>query len=82
MLDQNTGLVSPQFHLSFDPSFHTVKQDKLDFKWQLKAGLVTQREPNALPKSAEAADNKSKRTPPEEPTAPTPPNFPPTERGE
>ena len=40
MLEKNTGLVSPQFHLSFDPSFYTVKQDKLDSKWQLKAGLV------------------------------------------
>ena len=30
-----------QFHVTFDSSFHTVKQDDLDSKWQVKAGLVT-----------------------------------------
>ena len=46
ILDRNTGLVSPQFHLSFEPSFHTVKQDKLDSVWQMKTSFVTQREPS------------------------------------
>ena len=41
VLDRSTGLVSPQFHVTFDSSFHTVKQDDLDSKWQAKAGLVT-----------------------------------------
>jgi hypothetical protein len=45
VLDRRTALVSPQFHVSFDPSFHTVKQDTFDSQWQLKAGFVGQREP-------------------------------------
>ena len=46
VLDRNNGLVSPQFHLSFDPIFHTIKQDKLESMWQMKARFVTQREPS------------------------------------
>ena len=34
VLHQNTGHVSPQFHVKFDPSFHTVKQDNLECTWQ------------------------------------------------
>ena len=34
VLHRNTGHVSPQFHVKFDPSFHTVQQDKLDCTWQ------------------------------------------------
>jgi hypothetical protein len=45
VLDRQNALVSPQFHVTFDPSFHTCKQDKFDSKWQLKAGFVSQREP-------------------------------------
>jgi hypothetical protein len=45
VLDRQTTLVSPQFHVTFDPSFHTCKQDKFDSKWQPKAGYVAQREP-------------------------------------
>jgi hypothetical protein len=44
VLDRDTGLVSPQFHVQFDPSFHTVQQDKFDSLWQIKAGFVSQRE--------------------------------------
>ena len=55
VLDRNTGLVSPQFHLSFNPSFHTVKQDKLDLMWQMNARFVTQRGPS------KPAKEKSKR---------------------
>jgi len=40
VLDRSTGLVSPQFHVAFDPSFHTVKQDSFDTLWQLKAGFL------------------------------------------
>ena len=40
VLDRNTGLVSPQFHVTFDPGFYTVKQDKFDTLWQIKAGFV------------------------------------------
>jgi len=40
VLDRTTGLVSPQFHMVFDPSFNTVKQDKFDNQWQSKAGFL------------------------------------------
>ena len=36
-----TGLVSPQFHVAFDPSFRTAKEDLFDSHWQLKAGFLT-----------------------------------------
>ena len=40
VLDRHTGLVSPQFHLSFDPMFETVTEDIFDSLWQRKAGFV------------------------------------------
>lgn len=40
VLDRSTGLVSPQFHVKFDPSFHSVTQDCLDCKWQLRTGFI------------------------------------------
>ena len=43
VLDQTTGLVSPQFHVTFDASFRTVKQLNLDSKWQEKAYFVSQK---------------------------------------
>ena len=55
VLDRNTGLVSPQFHLSCDPSFYTVKQDKLYSVCQMKARFITQRE------SSKPAKDKPKR---------------------
>ena len=39
VLNRITGLVSPQFHITFDPSFQTIKQDKHDSGWQIKAGF-------------------------------------------
>jgi hypothetical protein len=33
VLDRQTGYVSPQFHVVFDPSFHTVKENKDDSLW-------------------------------------------------
>ena len=35
-----TGLVSPQFHATFDPRFYTVKQDKFDTHWKTKSTLI------------------------------------------
>jgi len=32
-----TGLISPQFHIAFDQSFSTTKQDYFDSLWQTKA---------------------------------------------
>jgi hypothetical protein len=40
-LDRNTGLVSPQFHIECDHSFHMVKEDDSDSTWQYKAGFVS-----------------------------------------
>jgi hypothetical protein len=39
VLDHKTGLVSPQFHIKFNPSFQTVKTDEFDSQWQLKTGF-------------------------------------------
>ena len=41
VLDRTTGLVSPQFHVSFDSNFDTVEKDDHDRTWQLKAGFIT-----------------------------------------
>jgi hypothetical protein len=50
VLNIETGLVSPQFHVKFDPSFHTVKQSpEMTSSWQIKAGFVAQREPTPEP---------------------------------
>ena len=40
-LDLMTGLVSPQFHVTFDSSFHAIKQEDIESKWQIKAGFVS-----------------------------------------
>jgi hypothetical protein len=42
VLNRTTGLVSPQFHVKYDPLFHTVKQDYFDSQWQNKAGFIKQ----------------------------------------
>ena len=41
VLDRNSGLVSPQFHVEHDNEFDTVKQEKYECKWQLKAGFIS-----------------------------------------
>ena len=40
MLDFTTGLVSPQFNVTFDPIFYTVNQDEFDTHWKTKALLL------------------------------------------
>jgi hypothetical protein len=60
VLDWRTALISPQFHISFDPSFHTIKQDKFDSQWQLKAGFIAQRELKT-PITTEMTVNANKR---------------------
>jgi hypothetical protein len=42
VLSLETGLVSPQFHAAFDPSFRTIKELKAKLQWQIKAGAVMQ----------------------------------------
>ena len=41
VLNRDTGLVSPQFHVAFDPSFDTVKSITSKSRWQEQAGFVT-----------------------------------------
>ena len=40
VLDRSTGLVSPQFHVQYDPTFSTTQQCKFSSQWQLKAGFI------------------------------------------
>ena len=40
VLDRQTGLVSPQYHVKFDDDFTTVEQDSFDSDWLIKAGFV------------------------------------------
>ncbi|KAI2502191.1 hypothetical protein MHU86_12243 [Fragilaria crotonensis] len=42
VLSLDTGLVSPQFHVAFDPSFLSVKDIKSKLQWQIKEGFVKQ----------------------------------------
>ena len=42
LIDQVTGHVSPQFRVSFDPVFHTVRQDDFDPLWAVKSGSMNQ----------------------------------------
>lgn len=63
ILDRVTGLVSPQFHVKFDKGFQTVKQDRFDTLWQMKAGLLgTNKEPTT---TSTESTNILKRTLPE-----------------
>ena len=41
VLDRETGLVSPQFHVSYDSSFSSVQNIETGSSWQLRAGFVT-----------------------------------------
>lgn len=46
VMDRDTALVSPQFHVAYDATFDTVKGIKTKSSWQIKAGFVTsQKEP-------------------------------------
>lgn len=40
VLNLQTGLVSPQFHIAHDPSFQTVRDDTTQYPWATKAGLT------------------------------------------
>ena len=40
IMDRTTGLVSPQFHVKFDPGFSTFKQDRFDTQGQQRVGLI------------------------------------------
>ena len=40
VLNRNTGHVSPQYHVKFDSSFQTVRQDQLECTWQQSTFFV------------------------------------------
>ena len=40
VMDLQTGLVSPQFHVVHDPTFSTVKNDSNKYYWSIKAGFT------------------------------------------
>ena len=44
VMDMDTGLVSPQFHVMFDNEFRTVENDKTVPMWKVRTGLLTERE--------------------------------------
>ena len=41
VLDRESGLVSPQFHVAYDSAFDSVREGDLNSNWQLKAGFVS-----------------------------------------
>ena len=43
ILDRMSGLVSPQFHVRHDNRFDTLKQERYESQWQIKAGFVSER---------------------------------------
>jgi hypothetical protein len=53
ILDINTGLVSPQFHIKLDPLFQTVKgpskQESHNSLWQIKSGFFLQKDNEQSP---------------------------------
>ncbi len=40
IVDQNSGRVSPHFHVKRDIAFDTVKQQPLLCQWMLRAGFI------------------------------------------
>ena len=44
VLDLDTGLVSPQFHVLYDTEFRTVADDTTIPAWKVKAGFLSERE--------------------------------------
>jgi len=54
VLSLESGLVSPQFHVKHDPSFHTPQQEQWESSWQDKAGFrlptngITTKRPNTV----------------------------------
>ena len=61
VLDRNSGLVSPQFHVVHDNDFDTVNQEKYDSKWQLRAGFITMRDKKRTEVLKSSSSNKSKK---------------------
>ena len=49
VMDLQTGLVSPQFHVIHDLTFSTVKNDNSKYYWSIKAGFIAQQPKQAIP---------------------------------
>lgn len=65
VLNIETGRVSPQYHVRFDPGFHTVKQQEWKILWQKRAGLeVKDRLGKQKRLPNESRDTKRARTDP------------------
>ena len=75
VLNPETGLVSPQFHVKHDGAFDTVKQlygdSKHESKWQMKAGLmqIKDRQPRGADSKASSDTSNSQRASSENPDA-------------
>ena len=62
VLSRKTGLVSPQFHIKYDPKFRTTKQDQFDSQWQSRSGFLAQREKVATQPKKRAKSSTRKPT--------------------
>ena len=72
VLNRQTGLVSPQFHVKFDPSFHSVMQDTFESKWQEKAGFTDEKnQPTTNQKPTIRINKKRKQLQQENPDMPS-----------
>jgi hypothetical protein len=82
VLDRMTGLVSPQFHIKHDPSFHMVMQDKLESQWQNRAGFIKQETTVAKKPEVKLKAKGSKRKSTDDTQANTEvPDIPPNQMG-
>ena len=61
VLDLNTGLVSPQFHVVHDATFKTVQNDRSQYQWSIKAGFEQSNPITKTKSSTVSATNKRKR---------------------
>jgi hypothetical protein len=63
VLNLDTGLVSPQFHVTFDPTFQTMRKtfqnNMLISQWQYKAGFVNKQDDTTILASETKQRNKS-----------------------
>ena len=61
VLDRNSGLVSPQFHVEHHNDFDTVSQEQYNSKLQLRAGFISMRESKKIETSESSKSNESKK---------------------
>ena len=62
VLNRNTGLVSPQFHVEHDNNFDSMKQERYESSWQWKAGFVSQTAKRKNDEMINADEKGSRRT--------------------